>query len=168
MGTQNGGGGGNEDSGPQVPISSEITREIITQELKAAEKLDDRRRRRSGSSTGSTSGGIIYRRGKNSPAEENQSSVPGTPFGANGAAAAVAAVQMVKDKFMPISKSFTSELKKLGQVLSPTGSVKEKLQPEPVAAKSNEAKANLKLFQVHRWHEIKFFSPRPRTVCLIS
>lgn len=101
---------------------SEITREIISQELKAADEEADRRRRQS---SGGNSG-IIYRRDKTSPVEEENST----------AASAAAAVQLVKDKMIAGSKSFTSELMKLGKVLSPskekTPSVSEHTLQSPV------------------------------------
>ena len=50
---------------------SEITREIISQELKAADEEADRIRRQS--SCGNS--GIIYRRDKTSPVEEENSTV---------------------------------------------------------------------------------------------
>lgn len=85
---------------------SEITREIISQELKAAEEEAGKRRRQSSGSGGST--GVIFRRERTSPIEENVISP--------GAASAAAAVQLVKDK----AKSITSEIMKLGKVLSPS------------------------------------------------
>lgn len=85
---------------------SEITREIISQELKAAEEEAGRRRRQSSGSSNGT--GVIFRRERTSPIEEHGI----TP----GAASAAAAVQLVKDK----AKSITSEIMKLGKVLSPS------------------------------------------------
>lgn len=90
---------------------SEITREIISQELK--EEAGRRRRQSSGSGSG-----VIFRRERISPMDENV-------MIASGTATAAAAVQMVKDK----AKSFTSELIKFGKVLSPT---KEKSPSSPV------------------------------------
>ena len=110
---------------------SEITREIISQELKAADEEADRRRRQS---SGGNSG-IIYRRDKTSPVEEENST----------AASAAAAVQLVKDKMIAGSKSFTSELMKLGKVLSPskekTPSVSEHNLQSPVRS-SNQVIVN--------------------------
>ena len=120
-------GGGTEDSSytstsqnvsDNQSERSEITREIISQELKAAEEEAGRRRRQSsGSGAGSGGGGVIFRRERTSPTEENGTAGSGT-------AAAAAAVQMVKDK----AKSITSELIKFGKVLSPS---KEKLVSVP-------------------------------------
>ncbi|KAI9554158.1 hypothetical protein GHT06_019430 [Daphnia sinensis] len=117
--------GGSEDSSytstSQNPSDnqserSEITREIISQELKAAEEEAGRRRRQSSGSGSGT--GVIFRRERVSPADENV-------MIASGTATAAAAVQMVKDK----AKSLTSELIKFGKVLSPT---KEKSPSSPV------------------------------------
>ncbi|XP_059351340.1 EH domain-binding protein 1-like [Daphnia carinata] len=94
---------------------SKITREIISQELKAAEEEAGRRRRQS---SGSGTGVIFRREQRVSPTEENV-------MIASGTATAAAAVQMVKDK----AKSLTSELIKFGKVLSPT---KEKSPSSPV------------------------------------
>lgn len=90
---------------------SEITREIISQELKAAgEEIGRKRRQSSGSSGGGSSSGagVIFRRERTSPTDDHNS--------ASSAAAAAAAVQLVKDK----AKSITSEIIKLGKVLSPS------------------------------------------------
>lgn len=117
-------GGGTEDSSytsasqsnsDSQAERSEITREIISQELKAAEEEAGRRRRQSSGSGSGNSGGVIFRRERISPGEEHVTT-PG--------ASAAAAVQLVKDK----AKSITSELIKLGKVLSPS---KEKTPSVP-------------------------------------
>lgn len=111
-------GGGTEDSSytsasqnnsDSQAERSEITREIISQELKAAEEEAGRRRRQSsGSGSGNGGSGVIFRRERISPGEEPSAITP--------SASAAAAVQLVKDK----AKSITSELMKLGKVLSPS------------------------------------------------
>lgn len=111
-------GGGTEDSSytstsqnaaDNQSERSEITREIISQELKAAEEEAGRRRRQSSGSGTGGGAGVIFRRERTSPTEENGTTGSGT-------AAAAAAVQLVKDK----AKSITSELIKFGKVLSPS------------------------------------------------
>ena len=110
-------GGGTEDSSytstsqsaaDNQSERSEITREIISQELKAAEEEAGRRRRQSSVSGTGGGAGVIFRRERTSPTEENGTTGSGT--------AAAAAVQLVKDK----AKSITSELIKFGKVLSPS------------------------------------------------
>lgn len=90
---------------------SEITREIISQELKAAEEdaaaSGRRRRQSSGSGSGNHQSGVLFRRERASPLEEQS----GTPT------QAAVAVQMLKDG----AKTFTSELLKFKEkVLSPS------------------------------------------------
>lgn len=106
---------------------SEITREIISQELKAAEEEAGRRRRQSSGSGGGT--GVIFRRERPSPTEDNA-------MLASGTATAAAAVQMVKDK----AKSLTSELIKFGKVLSPT---KEKTPSTPAESPVRPSQVNI-------------------------
>lgn len=111
-------GGGTEDSSYTSALQnnadsqaerSEITREIISQELKAADKEEaGRRRRQSSGSGGGNGGGVIFRRERISPGEEQSATTP--------SASAAAAVQLFKDK----AKSITSDLMKLGKVLSPS------------------------------------------------
>ncbi|EFX86638.1 hypothetical protein DAPPUDRAFT_44451 [Daphnia pulex] len=121
-------GGGTEDSSytstsqnvsDNQSERSEITREIISQELKAAEEEAGRRRRQSSGSSTGVGAGVIFRRERTSPMEEN-----GTV--GSGTAAAAAAVQLVKDK----AKSITSELIKFGKVLSPSKEKSPSAPPE--------------------------------------
>lgn len=88
---------------------SEITLEIISQELKAADEESGRRRRQS-SGSGSNQPGVLYRRAERPSPSEDQ--------GHHSASVqAAAAVQLIKDG----AKSFTSELLKLKEkVLSPS------------------------------------------------
>lgn len=123
-------GGGTEDSSytsasqttsDSQTERSEITREIISQELKAAEEEAGRRRRQSSGSGGSSSAtGVIFRRERTSPSEENNIT--------SGSASAAAAVQLVKDK----AKSFTSEIMKLGKVLSPSKEKSPSVPESPI------------------------------------
>ena len=122
-------GGGTEDSSytsasqntsDSQTERSEITREIISQELKAAEEEAGRRRRQSSGSGNSSGGGVIFRRERASPSEENSIT--------SGSATAAAAVQLVKDK----AKSLTSEIMKLGKVLSPSKEKPPSVPESPV------------------------------------
>ena len=99
---------------------SEITREIISQELKAAH--EDRTQR---PSNNKNCNGVIYRRERTSITEEN-GSAPVT---------AAVAVQLVRDK----AKSFTNELAKLGKALSPLSPSKEK--PPSLAEKESPVRS---------------------------
>lgn len=90
---------------------SEITREIISQELKAAQ--EDRFQRPGNNKNGN---GVIYRRERESPLEENGSA------SVTASVTAAVAVQLVRDK----AKSFTNELAKLGKALSPLSPSKER------------------------------------------
>ena len=101
----------------------EITREIISQELKAAEVEAYRRKRQS-----SGNSGVLFRRERVSPSEEQASiSTPTT-----GVTTAAAAVHLVKEKVISSSKSLTSELIKLGKVLSPSKESPTTIQESPV------------------------------------
>lgn len=105
---------------------SEITREIISQELKAAE-VEALRRKRQNSGNSSNSG-VLFRRERISPSEEQGSS--NTPT--TGVATAAAAVHLVKEKVISSSKSLTSELIKLGKALSPSKESPTTVQESPV------------------------------------
>ena len=92
----------------QQAEQSEITLEIISQELKAADEESGRRRRQS-SGSGSNQSGVLYRRGERPSPSEDQNHTASVQ--------AAAAVQMIKEG----AKSFTSELLKLkDKVMSPS------------------------------------------------
>ena len=101
-------------------VADVITREIICQELKAAEEADSIRRK-GVAGGGGGGGGVLFRRerfsaGSSSTEEQHHSSSSsssGGGGGGGGGGSAAAAVNAVKEKF-------TSEWMKLGKALSPS------------------------------------------------